>query len=209
MFTRILAAILVSFFSASTFAAQTAAPASSKGSSRIYKSSKKSRMKKMHLREPQVLEVGDSTIGIRAGQGSVFNGSPVLGGNYEYMFRKNWGLGAHFGYSTYDSSVVSGPVTEKWEYTVMTFVLQGSLHADLFQVENLDTYATLGLGRTFVSSKFTSNIRGLPAIGSADGDTTFLVAYLNARYFFDPQFAATASVGLGLGTLGLGLDYLF
>jgi hypothetical protein len=160
------------------------------------------------LSPPQVLEVGDSLIGFRVGQGSAFDGASVIGGNYEYMFRQNFGIGGQLHYSNYNSAYGFGPYHGEWTYSAWTVLGYGSFHPDIFKVSNLDTFVTGGIAHTFISARWSSNM-SFPEPNNADSGSTYLVAYLNARYFFDPQWSVIASIGTGLGTLGLGMDYLF
>ncbi len=44
---------------------------------------------------------------------------------------------------------------------------------------------------------------------TAKGDSTFLVASLGARYFFDRNLSAIGSLNLGISTLHVGMDYRF
>lgn len=171
------------------------------------RSSKKAAADNTNL-TPQVLEVGDSTIGVRASQGTAFEGTSILGLNFEHMVLPNFGLGGQFHYANYNTRYNVGGISGEYNYTVFALAATGNLHADVFKVKNLDTYATLGLSRSFLSSRWKSN-QDFGSPGNADSGAFFLVAYLNARYFVDSKLSFTASVGTGLGAIGLGMDYLF
>lgn len=202
--------LFVSVVSALTLSSSAfAAPVStSPAPTRIERSSKKAAAEHTNLAAPQVLEVGDNLIGVRASQGTAFEGTSVLGFNFENMIAPNFGLGAQLHYANYTNRFNGGGVSGEYNYTALALAATGNMHVDLFKVKNLDTFGTLALARTFLTSRWKSN-QDFANPSSADSGTFFLAAYLNARYFVDSKLAVTASVGTGLGTLGFGLDYLF
>ncbi len=172
------------------------------------KSAKKMAANETNLSAPQVVEKGDNMIGARMGQGDVFDSKPMVGVNYERMLTQNFGVGGMFNYASYTHTFNVGGYRGTWEYDAYAFAAYGSLHADVFKVKNLDTYVTAGVGRTVIRSHWTSN-NGLGRYGDVDGDSNYLLAYVNARYFINSAWAFTASVGAPIGTLALGMDYLF
>jgi hypothetical protein len=172
------------------------------------KSAKKLEADRHQLRAPQVVEEGDNAIGLRAAQGDVFRNNPMVGFNYEHMVSPNFGIGGQYHYSTYTHTIRVGELKGTYEYDAHVYLLYGSYHFDLFKVRNLDTYISAGFGRTVLKSNWTSN-SGLADAGSADSSSTYLLGYVNARYFINSNFAFTGSVGTPIGTLALGMDYLF
>jgi hypothetical protein len=175
-------------------------------------SAKKLELQNNKLRPPQVLEVGDSTLGIRGARGNAFEGSNVMGVSYEYMMRPNVGLNLQLHYASYDTTYAVGPISGKFTYTVTIPVVAANFHFDAFQVKRLDTYATIGIAHSFVESKWEqdSNAFNFPAPkGTAKSDSTFFIGYLNARYFIDRNWSFNVAAGSGLGNFGLGMDYLF
>jgi hypothetical protein len=157
---------------------------------------------------PQVLETGDNLIGARAYQGEVFDNNPLISLNYERMVAPNFGVGGLFGYSTYEKTIRVGTLKGTYEYDAYVIGALGSFHFDLFKVKNLDTFLTGGVGRTIIKSKWSSR-NGLAQNTEADSSSTYLLGYATARYFVNPQWAFSGSLGINLGTLALGMDYLF
>lgn len=162
----------------------------------------------VEIRAPQVLEKGDTSLGMRLGEGDIFNGEPLVGLNLEHMVSTNVGISGYFGYDNYASDYQVGVLHGEWDYSVFALAAMVNFHADLFKVKNLDTYASLGLGHNFVNSRWTSNA-GITPLNNADSSSSFLVAYLNCRYFLNSNWGFDASLGTGLGTFALGADYLF
>lgn len=166
---------------------------------------------------PQGVKMGDALLGLRGAIGSSFEGSAILGANFEYLFHRNFGAGLQVSHSGYSTRFGNEFLTGEYSYNVWVVNAYGSLHADVLKVRQLDTFLTAGLGRTFMSSSvstvpnpkipdFAMN-NSLPA--TAESSAFFLTASVNARYFFMPNLSGVASLGLGLGNVGLGMDYLF
>ena len=166
---------------------------------------------------PQVVRIGDALLGVRGAIGSSFEGSAILGANFEYIFHRNIGAGLQVSHSGYSTSFGNEFLTGEFSYNIWVVNAYGAFHADVLKVRNLDTYLTAGLGRTFMSSSvstvpnpkipdFAFN-NSLPA--TAETSAFFLTASVNGRYFFTPNWSGVASLGLGLGNVGLGMDYLF
>jgi outer membrane protein W len=171
------------------------------------KSAKKQAADEPTLGAPQVLEVGDSLLGARLGQGTDFGGAAALGVSYEYMFHQNFGVNPQLHYSSYSSKISVGPIDGEWDYTAWTLSVQGTFHVDLFKSRNWDPYLSAGIGRSFISSHWKAN--GFDAPAQADSSSTYLLAYANFRYFINSSWGIQASVGTGLGTFSIGIDHLF
>jgi outer membrane protein W len=172
------------------------------------KSAKKMAADQLNMREPEVIEKGDHSLGLRANQGSAFDGATMAGLTYEYLVTPNFGIGALLGYAKYDVTVAAGGVSMKSETKATTVALLGNFHVNIFRVRNMDTYFTGGLAHTKFKSEARSNGFG-GTIGEAESDENKLIAYGNLRYFVNSNLGFTASVGTGLGNVGLGMDLLF
>jgi hypothetical protein len=160
------------------------------------------------LSAPQVLEAGDSLVGLRSLDSAGFGGNVALGLSYEKMVRPNFGFSLQVFNSSYSTKYSVGPLAGRWDYSVWTFDLLGNFHADLLGVRNLDTFVSGGVGRSILTSKWTSS-SDLPAPANTETSRTFLMASLNARYFIDSKWSFLISAGTGAGTFGFGADYLF
>ncbi|MGC1391454.1 MAG: hypothetical protein WA816_10495 [Bacteroidales bacterium] len=89
-------------------------------------------------------------------------------------------------------------------YNDIIIAARGALHADLFKVKNLDTYAGLAIGARIHNEKF-------PYLGYTINNYTnpLFALYIGGRYYFSNQFAGFGEIGYGLGYLTLGLSYKF
>lgn len=203
--------VLSTFVAGTAFAAKTTTTTTTTRTTStqpVERSQKKIEADRVGLSGPQVLEQGDNLIGVRVNQGGIFADNSVVGLSYERMVRPNLGLGLQARYTSYSNRWSSTFFSGRYDYTATTIAATGNLHADVFKVRNLDTFATAGLGHTFLTSRWSSSDQIVDP-GTGDASTTFLLAYINARYFVDSSWSFTASLGTGLGTLGLGMDYLF
>lgn len=160
------------------------------------------------IKPPQVLEQSDIVLGFRASQGQSFEHQPALGVALEKMLTPNFGLGAEVKYATYQIKMSVGPMTGTWDYKALAIGVSGSFHFDLFNVKNLDTSISAGVGRTSLKSSWSSNM-DLPSPGQAQTSTTYLMAAVQARYFLNSRWAFTGGLSVPGGALALGMDYLF
>jgi hypothetical protein len=89
-------------------------------------------------------------------------------------------------------------------YNDIIIAARGAIHADLFKITKLDTYAGLAVGARIHNEKFPySNYVN-------DNYTNGLFAiYFGGRYYFNDEFAVFGELGYGLGYLTLGLSYKF
>lgn len=174
----------------------------------VGKSAKKIAADKSNLTPPQVLEPGDNMIGLRANQGDVFDHKPLIGVNYERMLTTNFGVGGQFFYTEYQTNFNVNGFRGTWDYEAYVFAAYGSFHFDIFKVKNFDTYISAGVGRTQINSKWHSNDK-LPASSKVDTSSMYLLGYVTGRYFVNSNWAFSGSLGLPIGTLSLGMDYLF
>lgn len=172
------------------------------------KSAKKMAADRVSLREPEVIEKGDSSIGLRATQGAAFDGATMAGLNFEHLVTPHFGLGVLVGYTKYDVTVSVPGFAAKSETEAMTVALLGNFHVNMFRVRNMDTYFTGGLAHTRFETEGRAGGFGRN-IAKAETDQTKLIAYVNLRYFVSSNLGFTASLGTGLGNVGLGMDLLF
>ena len=180
----------------------------------VAKSAKKAEADRNSLSAPQVIEVGDNVLGVRAGNGAAFDDATVLGMNFEHIVRPNFGLTLQAHYANYSrkAKITSGFNTVEGDFdnTAWTIVGGGNFHVDMFKVRNLDTYFTGGVAHSFISGKF--KLKSGPenvAVADQKSQQTRAIAYFNLRYFVDSKWSFTVSAGTGLGNFGLGMDMLF
>jgi opacity protein-like surface antigen len=161
------------------------------------------------LSPPLSLEKGNSTLGLRVSQGGGFGGEMLMGLTGEHMITPMIGVGGSLFYGTYRNRYEFSGFRGEWDYTVYALSGFANFHVDLLHVKNLDTYATAGLGHAFVNGKWKTNVGGIDPVTRSDSSPTFFVVYANARYFVNPKWGVTASLGTGTGVVALGADYLF
>lgn len=90
---------------------------------------------------------------------------------------------------------------ESYSFNDIVIAARGAIHADVFKVENLDTYAGVIAG-------LRMHNENLPESPYYDGDFTHLLggAFIGARYYFNEKFAAFGELGAGTGYLNLGVS---
>ena len=136
---------------------------------------------------------GDKVVQAGIGLGSTFYSSMIpLSAAFEVGIKDNLfddksslGVGGSFGFAS------------KWGWTVLIPVVRGAVHYQF--VENLDTYAGLGIGLCMWSG---STWHG----SSSDLIVPF---YLGARYYFQPKLAAFGELGHGIAYLTVGVALKF
>jgi hypothetical protein len=211
-FSKFTVIALLLTFGFSAQAAEKAASSPRPTATRGDKSAKKQAADeaKLNVDPPQVLEERDFLLGLRFNRGDSFNGTALFGINAEYMLGPNIGINGQIQHGSYTSAFSVGPFSGQWNYKIWTVTALGAFHADLFKLPNFDPYVTVGLGHSFYSVEWSSDVNGLasPNVGAESG-SFFVAAYLNFRYFINSAWGVSASIGTGMGLLGLGVDYVF
>jgi hypothetical protein len=93
---------------------------------------------------------------------------------------------------------------DKGSYNDIIVAARGAIHADLFKVPKLDTYAGVAIGARIHNEKFPYSQYVI------NNYTNVLLAlYLGGRYYFTDKLAGFGELGYGLGYLTLGLSYKF
>jgi hypothetical protein len=156
----------------------------------------------------QVLEKDDALLGLHVSTGSAFGGNAIFNLQGEWMITPNFGAQLVLSHDTYSTSFGAQTITGTWRYSVWALTALASFHADFLKVPNFDPYITLGLGRSFVSSSWDTNMGTIQPVTSDSGGF-FVAAYLHARYFLSSAWAVDAQIGTGYGTFGFGVDYVF
>ncbi|MCS6990208.1 MAG: hypothetical protein NZM06_11920 [Chloroherpetonaceae bacterium] len=182
---RLFSLVFVLALCAPTFAQESQAPAPSSASSDLI-----------------FLKSGDIVFGGRVALGGVAGASFGFSGIAEYGIGDNLGIGGFFGYSGYSNNYGT------WEANYANILILGSVnyHRDFLKIQNLDTWGAVSLGYNVASAEARATVGNaiVPAV-SAGGFVWGVTA--NARYYFTPNLALSASLGYGLGYLQVGLDY--
>jgi len=93
---------------------------------------------------------------------------------------------------------------ENYSFNDIVIAARGAIHADIFKVEKLDTYAGVIAGLRIHNEN-------LPESSFYDGDYTHLLggAFIGTRYYFTEKFAVYGELGAGTGYLNLGVSLKF
>lgn len=152
-------------------------------------------------------------LGLRFGQGDAFDGKLSSGLSFEYLYSNNFGFNAQAYYASYGTELTAGPAKLQVKNRAITVAALGNYHPSFIHVPMLDPFLSVGLAHSFVKTTASAASAEQPELAlppiTASGDSTFLVGSLNARYFLDRNLSVLGSLGLGLSTLTLGIDYLF
>jgi hypothetical protein len=160
------------------------------------------------------LQKGDIIVGGKLALGSVYGASVGFVGNMEYGFKEDFlniaeipatlGLGVSFGYASYEEDYGAFGIAGQWQYT--NIILLGGVyyHADVLEVEKLDTSPFVNIGMNFGSVEWDGpdGNYSSPSHRGLVGGTG-----VGARYYVSPQLSVTGEVGVGMGVLRIGLDY--
>ncbi|MDY0103309.1 MAG: hypothetical protein RBS07_10245 [Lentimicrobium sp.] len=116
------------------------------------------------------------------------------------------GIGGIVGYKHASYNWLSG---YDWSWTDYIIAARGSLHADIFQVDNLDTYGGIAVGIRAETWKYFTYDPFANVYGDVKESTIhpLFAFYIGGRYYFSDNFAAFGELGYGLGYLTLGVSY--
>ncbi len=152
------------------------------------------------------LSEGDIFVSGKLALGSVYGASSgiVVSGEYGFQegflnigdFPASLGLGASLGFSSYTSAY--------WNYTNILVLGSAYYHADVVDMEELDTYLVLHLGLNVGTVSWdgpyaTNQSRSSGGLVAGSG--------IGARYFLADNLAVTGEIGFGMGLLRLGVDF--
>ena len=93
---------------------------------------------------------------------------------------------------------------DDYAWTDIIVAARGAIHANILEVENLDTYGGVALGLRFQS--FSTYDYNYEKVRNTNTNVLFAV-YVGGRYYFNEKFAAFGELGYGLGYLTLGVSY--
>lgn len=149
-------------------------------------------------------ETGKFYVGPHIGLGSV-GGTVSFGGDAEYGITKpgevgsgRIGIGATVDYWKWNYS-------SYWSYSYIPIGVFGAYHFDLTD-RKIDPYLGLGLGYYVVNSTW-EGADGIEHTSSSYSSSTYWNLVAGIRYFFTPNFAAQARVGLGASWLSAGVNF--
>lgn len=154
-------------------------------------------------------ETGGAYIGPHFGVGSYQN-SLSFGGDFEYGLTKpgevgsgRVGIGATVDYWSWDNKGFDN--SYYWSYSWMPIGVYSAYHFDLSN-RKLDLYGGLGLGYTVVTAEW-HGAEGIGGSSASYSSGLYWSLVAGMRYFFTPNFAGHAKVGLGASLLSLGVNF--
>lgn len=138
----------------------------------------------------QSFEEGTQVVQLGVGVGGDV-GTPFSGG-YEYGISDKIGVGATFGYSSYDLGF--------YKYTSILLGAKGNYH--FYTTDKFDAYGGLSL----IYNKLSTDSTGPFGI-TPSGSGIVFVGQLGARYYFSDSIGAFAELGYGLANLNVGVVF--
>lgn len=95
-----------------------------------------------------------------------------------------------------------------WSWTDFVIAGRGSIHADIFSVDKLDTYGGVALGIRAETWKYYTYDMNLNVVDVKESTIHPLFAlYIGGRYYFTENIAAFGELGYGLGYLTVGASF--
>ncbi|MFI3269685.1 MAG: outer membrane beta-barrel protein [Rikenellaceae bacterium] len=157
--------------------------------------------------QAQYLAEGEEIASLGIGLGSRYEGMPVTL-EYEYGLKTlddNSSIGVG-GLLSYSGKKIAEVLGDKWYGRYFTIGVNSTYHNSFDLVDNLDLFATVGLGYTIGKAVYKPST-GSKVKGSAD--EFFFGVNVGARYFFNENLAAYAKVGYSMAVFELGVSYKF
>ncbi len=153
----------------------------------------------------------DMIAGGKVALGAVYGASFGVVADFEYGYRDDFlnigdkpatlGFGGSFGYSSYTENFLGG----SWSYTNIILIASAYYHANVLNIDKLDTYVKAGLGFNFGGVTYSGPYSGL----YSEPTVAFLTieSGLGARYYISDELSIAGEIGTGMGLLRIGLDY--
>lgn len=112
------------------------------------------------------------------------------------------------GITSLSTSSYSWGTDHKWSYTYIFVGARGAYHfgPHIKDLKNIDVYGGLTMGYHIVSAKFDGKDERLIPYSAGGGYFGFGI-FVGGRYYFTPNFAATAELGYDIGFLKVGVSY--
>ncbi len=159
-----------------------------------------------------LLKQGNIVVGGKLAIGAVYGASIGFVGSAEYGLQEGFlnigdvpttlGIGGTIGFSSYSEDYF---MYGEWSYTNFVILVNGYYHADILKNPKIDTYFMIGLGYNAgsVSWDGPGNYNwSTPSHGGIVFGTG-----IGGRYYFTPNLAAVAELGVGMGLLRIGIDF--
>ncbi len=159
--------------------------------------------------QAQYLDEGEEIGSFGIGMGSRYLGMPLTL-EYEYGFKtfddnSSIGLGGLISYCGKSIDGYKALGYDKFKNRHLTLGVTGTYHNSFDLVDNLDLFATVGLG--YSMGQYVAKV-GSQKGKLADNDFYFGVN-VGARYFFSEELAAYAKLGYSMATFEIGVAYKF
>ncbi len=143
-------------------------------------------------------------VGLGLGFGGIYGSVsfPPISFGFQYGIHEKISVGGIIGYTSSTEEVFFARNYE-WKYSYIVIGARGEYHF-LENVDKVDGYAGATLGYNIVS---VSEPTGFGGTYSASGSYLLFGVHVGGRYYFNPQIAAFAELGYGLGYLTVGVAF--
>lgn len=165
---------------------------------------------------PSGFSTGSTHVGPRIWIGNL-NGATAFGGQIERAFTKPGdygpgviGFGGGVDYYTWSYRYQLSGEQVGWDYTAIPIEVFSNYHFVIDGNKKLDPYLGIALVYETLSVKeHSSQQYGFGPEGTPTASAAVFVAQAGARYFLTNNMAINGQVGLGYGSLGVGLSWKF
>ncbi len=148
----------------------------------------------------------DATLGLGLGYPGVYGsaGMPPLFFTFDHAIQDRFSIGGMASYATSSYSFA----VDKWSYSYLFLGARGAYHfADAIRdLRNTDLYGGITLGEVIVSNSFSGPNASIYNYTAGTSYFQFGL-YVGGRYFFSPNWAATAELGYDIGYFKVGITY--
>jgi hypothetical protein len=143
-------------------------------------------------------------VGLGLGFGGIYGSVsfPPISFGFQYGIHEKISVGGIIGYTSSTEKVFFARNYE-WKYSYIVIGARGEYHF-LENIDKVDGYAGATLGYNIVS---VSEPTGFGGTYSASGSYLLFGVHVGGRYYFNPQIAAFAELGYGLGYLTAGVAF--
>lgn len=157
---------------------------------------------------------GTSNIGVGFGLGGAYGlnsfstTTPAFGAHFDHGIVDldgggTIGVGGYVGYKGFVYKI--DKYRQKWNYFMVG--ARGTFHYDVFEVEELDTYA--GIMLAYYVLNYSDDIPNNVLVNTNYSSSAYASVFAGAKYYFTPEVAAFGEVGYGVSWLTLGAAFKF
>lgn len=157
---------------------------------------------------------GTSVIGAGFGLGGAYGlnsfstSTPAFGAHFDHGIVDldgggTIGVGGYVGFKRFVYKI--DKYRQRWNYIMLG--ARGSFHYNVFEVENLDTYA--GLMLAYYVLNYNDDIPNNYLYNTNYSSAAYASVFAGAKYYFTPEVAGFGEVGYGVSWVTLGVAFRF